>query len=229
MKRILVSLAALTLLTAVALPASADVLYSQRLDPALSGRWQSETSNGSNGFNQAFDDFTLSTAAIINNVSWTGFLNPDFTPVDGFTISFYADDFDTIDSPGSVGTLLASTVITGDAGQTPNSTPDVGAFGVFNFDTAVTPFVATADTTYWISIVGNPDINSGDVYWAFSDQGDGSFITFNNNGVGVIGTDLAFTLSNSSVPEPSGLVLDGSGLMVLAGFGRRLLARSVRT
>ena len=227
MKRILVSLAALTLLTAAALPASADVLYSQATD-FTAGRWQSETSNGSNGANQAFDNFTLSTTGTINNVSWTGLLNPDFTPVDGFTIGFYEDNFDTIDSPGSVGTLLASTVISGDAGQTANSTPNVGAFGVFNFDTAITAFTATADTTYWISIVGNPDINSGDVYWSFSDQGDGSFITSNNNGVGVIGADLAFTLSDTTVPEPSGLVLDGTGLMVLAGFGRRLLARSAR-
>ena len=42
---------------------------------------------------------------------------------------------------------------------------------------------------------------------------------------GVIGTDMAFTLSNTTVPEPSGLMLDGSGLLVLAGFGRRLLAQ----
>jgi len=227
MKRILISLAA-TLLTAAALPASAGVLYSQRTDPGLSGQWQSETSNGSNGFNQAFDDFSLSTTGTINNVSWTGFLGPSSTAIDGFTISFYADDFDTTDSPGSIGTLLASTVITGTAGQANNSTPDAHGFGVFNFNTAIDPFVATAGTTYWISIVGNPDLNSGDVYWAFSDQGDGSFNTFNNNGVAVIGTDLAFTLSNSTVPEPSGLVLGGSGLMVLAGFGRRLLARSAR-
>ena len=167
MKRILVSLAALTLLSAVALPASADVLFSQELDPTLSGKWQSETANGNNGFNQGFDNFSLTTTQMINNVSWTGFLNPDFTPVDGFTISFYEDNFDNSDSPGAVGTLLASTVISGDAGQSPNATPNVGAFGVFNFDTAITPFVATAGTTYWISIVGNPDKNSGDIYWAF--------------------------------------------------------------
>jgi hypothetical protein len=229
MKHLLVSLAALTLLTAAALPASAGVLYSQRLDPALSGKWQSETSNGTNGFNQGFDNFSLATTQTIDNVSWTGFLGPSSTAVNGFTISFYADNFDNSNSPGAVGTLLASTVITGNAGQAANSTPDAGPFGVFNFSSAIDPFVANAGTTYWISIVGDPSLHSGDIYWAFSDKGDGSFNTFDSNFVTTVGANLAFTLSNGTVPEPSGLVLDGSGLLVLAGFGRRLLARSART
>jgi len=228
MKRIIVSLAALTLFAAASLPASAGVLYSQRTDPALSGSWQSETSNGNNGFNQAFDNFSLATTGTINHVSWTGFLLPDFTPINGFTISIYADNFDNSNSPGAVGTLLASTIISGDAAQTTNVTPNKGAFGVFNFDAAIDPFVATAGTTYWLSIVADPSRNSGDVYWAFSDRGDGSFNTFDGNFVTGVGTNLAFTLSNATVPEPSGIVLDGSGVMVLAGFGRRFAARSVR-
>jgi hypothetical protein len=228
MKRMFVSLAALTLLTAVTLPASAEVLFSQRLDPALSGSWQSETANGVNGFNQAFDNFSLATTGTINTVSWTGFLHPSFSNVDGFTISIYADDFDNSDSPGAVGTLLASTVVTGNAGEAANSTPDKGAFGVFNFSTAIDPFIATAGTTYWISIVGDPSKNSGDIYWAFSDQGDSSFNTYDGNFVTSVGANMAFTLSDVTVPEPSGLVLEGSGMMVLAGFGRRLLARKAR-
>ena len=230
MKRIFVSLAALTLLAAVALPASADVLYSQRTDPALSGKWQSETSNGLLGFaNQGFDNFSLATTQTINTVSWTGFLDPSFTSVNSFTINFYDDNFDTVDSPGTVGTLLASTVIAGTANQAANSTPDVGAFGVFNFSTPIDPFVATAGTTYWISIIGDPVKNSGDIFWAFSDQGDGSFDTFDGNGVTTVNANLAFTLSNGTVPEPSSLMLEGSGMIVLAGgFGRRLLARKAR-
>ncbi|HEY5330769.1 MAG TPA: hypothetical protein VIJ79_12850 [Acidobacteriaceae bacterium] len=229
MKHILVSLAALTLLTAAALPASAGVLYSQRTDPALSGSWQSQTANGTNGFDQKFDDFSLSTTGTINNVSWTGFLSPSSTAINGFTIGFYQDNFDNVDFPGAVGTLLASTVIAGDAGQAANSIPDAHGFGVFNFSTAIDPFVATGGTTYWISIVADPFVNSGNVRWAVSDHGDGTFNSFDGNAVTSIGQDLAFTLSNSAVPEPSGLVLDGSGLIVLAGFGRRLLARSART
>ena len=228
MKRIVVSLAALTLLTAVALPASAEVLFSQRLDPALSGSWQSETTNGVNGFNQAFDNFSLATTGTINTVSWTGFLHPDFSNVDGFTISIYADDFDNSDSPGAVGTLLASTVVTGNAGEAANSTPNKGSFGVFNFTTAIDPFIATAGTTYWISIVGDPSKNSGDIYWAFSDQGDSSFNTYDGNFVTSVGANMAFTLSDVTVPEPSGLVLEGSGLMGLACFGRRVLVPKAR-
>jgi hypothetical protein len=225
MKHTTVLLAALTLFAATALPASATVLYSQRTDPALSGSWVSQTANGVDGFNQAFDDFSVGTTGTINNVAWTGFLLPDFTLINGFTISFYANNFDNTDSPGAVGTLLASTVISGDAGQAANSVPNKGPFGIFNFDSSITPFVADADTTYWISIVANPGVSSGDYRWAFSDQGDGTFNTFDGNFVGPVGTDLAFTLSNGSVPEPSSLTLAGSGMLALAGFGRRLLFR----
>jgi hypothetical protein len=233
MKRIFVSLAALTLLTAAALPASASVLYGQPLDSGLTGRESSETATGALGFaNQAFDNFSLTTTGTVNEVSWTGFLSPGFTSIHDFTISFYEDDFNNVGT-GAIGTPIigASTTITGTANQSPDTIqPDPSnGFELFDFSAAIDPFVANANTTYWISIVANPDLGSGDFYWAFSNKGDGMFEVSNNGGVGIINTDLAFTLSNTAVPEPSGLMLDGSGLLVLAGFGRRLLARSGRT
>ena len=228
MKRILVSLAALTLLTAAALPASAGVLYTQPTDPTLSGSWQSQTANGTDGFTQEFDDFSLAATGTINNVSWTGFLGPSSTAINGFTISFYQDNFDNGGAPGAVGTLLASTTILGDAGQAANVVPDSHGFGVFNFSSSIVPFVAVEGQTYWISIVADPVKNSGDFRWAVSQKGDGTFNTFDGDFVTSVGQDLAFTLSNSAVPEPSGLMLDGTGLLVLAGFGRRLLARTAR-
>jgi hypothetical protein len=223
MKSLSVLFAGLTLLVAAALPASADTLYSQRTDPTLSGSWQSQTANGTSGFNEAFDNFSIATTETITNVSWTGFLLPDFGLIDDFTINFYADDFDNTDVPGNLGTLLASTPVPGGAGQTANATPNRGSFGVFNFSTAVDPFVAQANTTYWISIVADPALNAADYRWAFSDQGDGSFNSYDGNDVSSVGpANLAFTLSNASTPEPPSLVLAGSGVLAMmgAGFGR---------
>jgi hypothetical protein len=227
MMRISVLLAGLTLFAATALPASADVLYSQRTDPALSGSWQSQTANGTSGFNQAFENFSLTSGATVTDVSWTGFLLPDFGAIDGFTISFCEDNFDNSDDPGSVGTLIGSTVISGDAGQVANAVPNHGSFGVFNFDTAITPFVADANTTYWISILADPAPGSADYFWAFSDQGDNAFNSFDGLDVSSIGpANLVFTLSNSSTaPEPSSVALTGTGMLALIGFSRRLFAR----
>jgi PEP-CTERM motif len=226
MNRISALLAGLTLFVATALPASAGVLYSQRLDPSLSGSWLSQTANGTSGFNQAFENFTLTSGATVTNVAWSGFLNPSFGTIDGFTINFYADNFNNDGAPGSIGTLLASTTITGDAGQTANAVPNKGAFGVFNFDSAITPFVVDANTTYWISIVADPDQGSADYRWAFSDQGDGSFNSFDGTDVTSIGpgVNLAFALSNASTPEPSSLTMAGTGILALAGFARRRFA-----
>jgi hypothetical protein len=228
MKRLSVLFAGLTLLVAAALPASADTLYSQRTDPALSGSWQSQTANGASGFNEAFDNFSLATTETVTNVSWTGFMLPDFGLIDGFTISFYADNFDNTGDPGNLGTLLGSTTITGDAGQVANAVPNKGSFGIFNFSTAIDPFVANANTTYWVSIVADPSLNSADYRWAFSDQGDGTFISFDGNDVTSIGppANLAFTLSNGSTPEPPSFVLAGSGMLAMIGVGFRRFKRN---
>jgi hypothetical protein len=223
-KKTSVLFASFALSFSMALPACADVLYSQRTDPAASGAWTSQTANGASGFNQAFDNFTLASAASITNVAWTGWVNPDFGKIDGFTISIYADNFDNVDVPGNVGTLLYTTTIVGDAGQT--GAGSSGRFGIFNFDADIPSFSAAGSTQYWISIVGDPDSGSADYKWAFSDQGDGTFNNFDGFDVSPITTDLAFTLSNANAtPEPSSLLLTGSGIFAVVGVVRRRFAK----
>ena len=217
MKRNFVMLAGLLLSSLSVLPASATVLYNQ--SAANSSAWTSETANGSNGFNQVWDNFTLGSQVTVTDVAWTGWILPDFGIINGFTISFYDDAVDGQNhTPGA---LIYSASIAGNANETRVGAHN--AYGIFDFNAPVV-FSASANTQYWISIVANPQ--SATFGWANSNGGDSSFFEDDQNGtIGPVGTDVAFTLSNASTPEPSSLVLAGSGVLGLAGVARRRFLR----
>jgi hypothetical protein len=221
------ALLAVILLSSVsARSASADVFYSQAPDAsAQKSAWISETSHGSNGVGQAWDNFTLQSDAVINEVGWTGWINPVSGQINGFIISFYADTFDTTYGMDAPGALLFSLNVHGNAGQVQTGTPRPGV-GAFDFHAGIPDFEAVAGTEYWISIVGDPGTNNRASYnWANSVGGDLNFFA-NNSDSGYtnapIGTDLAFTLSDASpVPEPASLMLAGTGIFTLASVMRR--------
>ena len=213
MKRNIVLFASLLLSLLGAVPAGAAILFNQ--SAANSSAWTSETSNGSNGFNQVWDNFTLGSQVTVTNVAWTGWILPDFGIINGFTIGFYAD---SVDGPfHTPGALIYSAQIAGDANEARVGVHN--AYGIFDFN-ALVVFSASAGTQYWISIVANPQ--SATWGWANSNGGDFSLFEDDQNGArGPVGTDVAFTLSNASTPEPSSLVLAGSGVLGLVGMARR--------
>ena len=67
MKRNVVLFASLLLSSLGAVPAGATILFNQ--SAANSSAWTSETSNGSNGFNQVWDNFTLGSQVTVTNVA----------------------------------------------------------------------------------------------------------------------------------------------------------------
>jgi hypothetical protein len=231
-------LAASALLLGLAAPAPADVvLFTQPSDFPVSGRvgaWASQFDTGTpslGNFATAYDNFSvMGTGSFqVNSLTWQGgyFAPPTQGPITQFTLQFWSD------AGGKPGSVLATETIPGNANETFVGTePASGALGpdlVFNYSTNLpTPFVGTAGTQYWLSIVPDLDFSSsnfGQWGWHTATGGDGTSLQdffgtrFTNP------NDLAFTLiglSPAQIPEPTSMLVWGAlGVAGLVGYRAR--------
>jgi hypothetical protein len=92
----------------------------------------------------------------------------------------------------------------------------------FAFDFDVDPFAAAAGTQYWIGIHASADFERDDIYWVqatpLPGNGNQSFQGTLDNWVNN-GTEHAFALDGTPLPEPGSLMLFGVGMV--AAWARR--------
>ena len=221
--------------------ASATTLYSQtNFDPTLG--WFS-TSNSpllhqGNAIQRIADNFSIDAsggAALVDTVRWYGFTRDAATTVDpntrinSFTIEFFSDS-------GGVGSLLYSETFTL-AATNPTTTPPPNNPTLpmqVHEVTLSNTFVASHNTTYWISIyaeVTNPSQNTW--LWVNGATGSGADNTidgqFNNSGnwdgpFSATGADTHFELLGTLsviIPLPSVAGLSALGLLAVGGTRRR--------
>ena len=183
------------------------------------------------GYN-AFDNFTLGSAAVVNQVSWYGIYlsqaNTDGAPnTEHWNINFLTDNV------GTPGTALSGTALT--LAQVTQSAVGSGFFGanavtVYQFSANINAFSASAGTQYWFNVLNSANNTSFPAFaWIAGSGGDNLSYQWTVTNGAITATasrpgDRAFSLSNSSAtPEPSTMLMGASGLlgMVLLRLRRR--------
>lgn len=192
-------------------------VYSQSTDLGGSFASQNDTGNTFGAYATVYDNFTLASGTNIGGVTWLGdYFTGNPAAITAFTLKFYSDN------SGQPGSLLQTTSISGNAGETGIGLDHV-ANPYFSYSAALpTPFGAAANTPYWMSIVADL-VYPPQWGWETATGGDG--IGYQNyfGTLSPLNTDFAFSLiSSPTTPEPGSIaLLAGLGLSAGACLRRR--------
>jgi len=185
-------------------------LYIQAANPYATGLYESQSPD------LVSDNFTIPGGGTIDSVSWEGAL---YAP-SSYGISFFLITI-SADASGAPGSILSTNII----GNVNAADLNIayGPYEYFYYGTGISPFHATAGTPYWLSISAGTNSIWG---WANSSAGDGKLFVGPTEEMGdtnfiFFGTPDPAVVPTTATPEPSSMMLLGSGILTMAAVARR--------
>jgi hypothetical protein len=225
--RIRVSLCALSLMAfvfAAAATAHAAVIYDNHAVPVTGGYSDSDPTRFNTGIYGAHTFSLLAGANTITGFAWRGFYDGGAAPpadTDLFTIEIYAD------SGGVPAISPLHAFVVGNAVNRTSLGFSLLGRPVHGYSASIAPLTLAPGSVYWLSIFNASGPGTADDFaWAMQSVGGTAAHRFGTGGPWTANAArLDFQILGEPVPEPTSVVLVGSGLLIAA---RRLRRRSRR-